>query len=482
MTTFDTAALVARLPGALDRRDRREVNALVKALVDRRAQLGRQWRSLALVMTRNGEHRTAIAAMGLYADAEGTPQARLEQVLTLHNGGRVEQARSLLATLPPSVGAPGTWAYLLGSLESMAGAREPAREHLWQAVRETPDNGQAWLGLAMLDRADAAEDIAAAVIAHDPRRTGAAMRNADAFFHALGKVHDERGDRAEAFAAFAHGASVAAAHQPYDAAGEAGRARAVVASFDRDAIDRIAAAVSVDTNRPIFVTGNPRSGTTLVEHILTSHSAVGAGGELDIMRVVGQEIGGPMAADLERYVGRRSADDLALLYDHLLDERFDEPGRVVDKRLLASRTLGLIASVLPKAPIIWMRRDPLDCAWSCFRTYFNQSSAWSHRLETIAHHFKLEDELLAVWRERLGDRLLVLSYEQLVTDPETEIRRILAHCGLDEEAGVFTPHENDRAVMTASVMQVRNPISRAGIGVAEPYRGFMQPFIDAYYG
>ena len=110
-----------------------------------------------------------------------------------------------------------------------------------------------------------------------------------------------------------------------------------------------------------------------------------------------------------------------------------------------------------------------------------QGIRWSNDLADIAFNFRLEDELLAKWQGLLGERLLVVPYEQLVTEPEPWIRRILAHCGLTEEKAVFAPHENRRSVTTSSVMQVRKPIGRQAIGSAEPYRPFLQPFIDAYY-
>jgi hypothetical protein len=106
---------------------------------------------------------------------------------------------------------------------------------------------------------------------------------------------------------------------------------------------------------------------------------------------------------------------------------------------------------------------------------------WSCDLEDIAYHFRLEDELLAYWSDILGRRLLVVPYEELASEPEPWIRRILAHCGLPEEPQAFAPHKNARTVTTSSVMQVRRPINREGIGSAEPYREFLEPFVKAYY-
>ena len=200
------------------------------------------------------------------------------------------------------------------------------------------------------------------------------------------------------------------------------------------------------------------------------------------MGLLAKDIGGLSCPALERYVAAEGASAGARLWRHWLDERFPGPGRVVDKTLNTSRLLGIAAALLPEAPLIWLTRDPLDCAWSCFRTRFSGEGAWSYDLEDIAFHFRLEDELLARWRDVLGERLLVVPFEALVTEPVPWIRRILAHCGLADEAQAFAPHENARAVTTSSALQVRRPINRAGIGVAEPYRQFLEPFVRAYAG
>ena len=194
------------------------------------------------------------------------------------------------------------------------------------------------------------------------------------------------------------------------------------------------------------------------------------------------EVGGASHAAVARAVEAGGAAPAARLWHRWLDERFAAPGRVVDKSVDTSRYLGLAAALLPEAPLVWVTRDPLDRAWSCFRTNFlGGAIPWSYDLDDIAAHFRLEDALLAQWREMLGERLLVVSYEALVADPEAWIRGVLAHCGLAEEPAVFAPHENRRAVATASMVQVRRPIGSSAIGSAEPYRAFLGPFIEAYY-
>jgi hypothetical protein len=344
-------------------------------------------------------------------------------------------------------------------------------------VRDRPGWGPAWLTLAATGNLanDPIGDRLLADAAAAERQPPADLAR---YCYALGKLHADRGEHAAAFAAYDRGARLLRKAVPYSRAGNADNARQAMSGFSAA---RSAGPPRAPTSRPIFVTGLPRSGTTLVEQILTSHSAVADGGEISLMHHLAVEVGGVSGEALDAYLTKRGPlDGLADLYLHLLSERFGSEGRIVDKTIDNSRFLGLIAASLPDAPLIWMRRDPVDSAWACFRTFFIHGVAWSYDLADIAHHFRLEDALLAHWQEKLGDRLLVVPFTEFVDDPERWIRRLLAHCGLAEEPGVFAFHETDRVVATASGLQVRRPINREGVGVAEPYRGFMAPFLDAY--
>jgi hypothetical protein len=267
----------------------------------------------------------------------------------------------------------------------------------------------------------------------------------------------------------------------YDRAKDRAQAAEAVRGYGIEKIAAIGCQQSEPTARTIFVTGLPRSGTTLVEQILTSHSAVGAGAETGRLELLAKEVGGTSFDALARHAEGHGVVPAARLWHHWLDQRFAASGRIVDKTVDASRFLGLAAALLPHAPLIWLTRSPLDRAWSCFRTYFMWAGIpWSYDLSDIATHFRLEDTLLRQWQEILGERLLVVPLEALVDDPDSWTRRILAHCGLAEEPAVFAPHENRRPVTTASARQVRRPINRQGIGSAEPYRQFLEPFCDAY--
>lgn len=479
MTAAAVARATAELQAALARRDRAAANRAVRALLDGGAPLGGQWRGLAQLMQVSGEWTLAHRAIDAFIAAAGeTAQARFAKVVLLIQSGRPREAHDLLATLPPDVPDRAGHAYFLGNAAMQLGRVEAATDHLCAALDHRPGWGSAWLSLAtMLDLAD--HPLGDRLVAEEPAAMRQPPADAARYRYALGKLHADGGDHVAAVAAFARGAALLRSQASYSRAADAANARSAMTGYPAGFLDRIAPRPSRDTGRPIFVTGLPRSGTTLVEQILTSHGAVRDGGELNIVQHLAVAAGGVSGDHL---AGGGSVEALGDLYLHLLAERCGPTGRIVDKTLDASRCLGLIAASLPDAPLIWLRRDPLDNAWSAFRTFFMHGSGWSYDLADIAHHFRLEDELASFWQDRLGGRLLVVPYGELVADPARWTARLLAHCGLADEPGVHTPHLTARAVTSASTAQVRRPINRDGLGVAAPYRTFLQPFVDAYEG
>lgn len=473
---------IESLKRALAAHDRAAANGAVGRLLDARAPLGAQWHKLAELMRVSGELSLALRAIDAFVAGMGrSPQALYSKVVLLTQAGRMAEAHALLATLPADVPDPAGHAYVLGNTAMSLGRADEARACLEDAVRLKPGWGPAWLTLASALPMAREPELAERLLADAPAAERQHAADHARYRYALGKLHADRGQHEAAFGAFAHGARLLRGLTPYSRAGNARHAEAARTGYSAEGLERLRRAPRRDTSRPIIVTGLPRSGTTLVEQILASHSSVADGAELNIAPHLAVRTGGVSGLDLQAFLDRGgSTDELAALYLHLLQERFGPEGRIVDKSVDASRFLGLIAAALPDAPLIWMRRDPLDNAWSCLRTFFIHGVAWSYDLGDIAHHFRLEDQLLAFWKACLGERLLVVPYAELVEDPPRWTARLLAHCGLSDEPGVHRPHETQRVVTTASAMQVRRPINRDGLGVAAPYRPWLGPFIDAY--
>lgn len=469
------AAFVA----ALRAREPVRATAIAWSMIDRKSDLKVQWAAVARFAATEAEWPLAVAAMRHFvADEPASLDRRLALAETLAEAGRADEAIRELDTLSAAARNDARVDHFLGVLLIEHGRREAGIERLRAALRMRPQSGATWLALANARRFTSGDpefsalDGATALFAHAPTAEHAA------WCYARGKALDDLGEHERAFAAFSEGARLVAAERPYDPQADHAAALATIDGFD-DAW--LQAHEGKAGGRAILVTGKPRSGTTLVESILASHSEVVDGGEVNLLGPAAQAIGGPGVASLAARM--RLGGDWAPFcnrYAALLAGRFGAESRIVDKSLNTSRFAGAVRLAMPETPLVWLCRDPLDTAWSSFRTFFARGVAWSFDLEAMAWHHAIEDRLHAFWSERYGPRLLTLSYAELVERPDATIDRLLAHCGLEAEPGVRDFHRTERAVRTASVGQVRRPMNRDGLGAAEPYRARLAPFERAY--
>ncbi|MDQ3140402.1 MAG: sulfotransferase [Pseudomonadota bacterium] len=462
---------------ALNRGDGAAAIAIAWQLYRDDAPLAEQWRGIARFAATRGEWDLAFAAMGRFvARGPDEPERLLAQAELQAEAGRLADAVTTLAPLDPD--ADPRVAHLIGVASTQLGELDAAASHLRIALRAWPTAGPAWLSLAAVHRFTNGEPLLAELERSLAAAVSTAAANRAPLFYAYGKALDDLGRHDAAFAAFSKGAALARGERPYNAGVDRQDAEALAAMPVASPATSAAAA-----SRAIFVMGLPRSGTTLVEQILTSHSAVADGGEINLLAMAAAPARGMLPSQIAAHVakaGEQGSPALNARYAHLLAQRFGGDGLIVDKSLGNTRFAGLIAGTMPAAPIVWLRRDPFDSAWSCFRTHFTTGLGWSFDLADIARHFAAEELLFRHWQATLGERMLVLAYADLVDAPEAWIGRILDHVGLPPQDGVFAFHTNRRAVTTSSVLQVRKPISGVGIGSAEPYRAHLQPFIDEY--
>jgi hypothetical protein len=222
--------------------------------------------------------------------------------------------------------------------------------------------------------------------------------------------------------------------------------------------------------RPIFIVGMPRSGTSLVEQILASHPSVHGGGELETMTHVWeatlQALSAPPAhypACLDRLTVDQ-ADALGQMYLQALLGLNPTAARITDKLPLNFLHLGLISLLLPGAKVIDCRRDPRDTCLSCYMTMFEVGNDFKYDLNHTAHFYCQYQRLMSHWQEALDLPILEVSYEEIVTEPEGQTRRMLAFLGLPWDEGCLRFHENPRPVTTSSMQQVRRPLYQSSIG------------------
>ena len=230
---------------------------------------------------------------------------------------------------------------------------------------------------------------------------------------------------------------------------------------------------------PVFVIGLPRSGTTLVEQILASHSRVFAAGEIDDFKVAISETFRGFPQNLEGV----SAEQLAKLGRRYLDTlRVLAPRaeRATDKSTQNWPFIGLIHLALPNARIVHVHRDPVDTCLSSFFTLFAEGHVQTYDLSELGHYYRAYATLMAHWRSVLPAGIMLdVQYEELVADFENQARRIVVHCGLEWDEACLTFQKANRAVKTASAFQVRQPLYSSSVDLSRRYLPLLQPLLDA---
>jgi hypothetical protein len=221
----------------------------------------------------------------------------------------------------------------------------------------------------------------------------------------------------------------------------------------------------------VLILGLPRSGSTLVEQILTSHPAVAAGGELGFW----SEHGMPALLPDARPIDRDRLHELADRYQAVLRGISPEALRVTDKNLLSFFHIGLARRTFPRASIIHCRRHPVDTCLSMYTNYFNpRDTMFMGNRDDLVFYYREYARLMRHWREVLPPgRYLEIDYEALVSDPEPETRRLVSFCGLDWHDACLRPQNNQRKVNTASAWQVRQPVYRGSVERWRNYRPWL---------
>lgn len=388
--------------------------------------------------------------------------------------GRVDEAaasaRRALALRPDAADAVA----LSGSLAVDAGRFEEAEAQLRKALTVSPDLPEALIGLTAVRRMTAADapwrDAALRALSRGPP-----VAHAIGLHHALGKYSDDLGEVEAAFEHHRRGHELARrSRPPYDRAATTARVTRTLAAFDRRALEELRPA-GLTSERPVFVFGMPRSGTTLAEQILASHSQIHGAGEVLYWQFAADD---EYAAPPEQRAAAVTA--LGRRYLELLAGLPAAAARVIDKLPSNFKNLGLIHAALPQARFIHLERHPLDTCLSIYFQGFTAAHAYATDLGDLGHYYREYRRLMAHWRRTLpAASLLEVRYEALVEEPETWSRRMLEHIGLPWEPRCLEFHRTERPVLTASNWQVRQPIGKSSIGRWRRYEPLLAPLRQA---
>jgi hypothetical protein len=299
---------------------------------------------------------------------------------------------------------------------------------------------------------------------------------------ALAKELEDLGRHQESFPILREGARLYRGTLRFELAEETSFLAAIGETWTATEIMRRDGSSPVGRQTPIFVAGLPRTGTTLVERILTSHSGVHGAGELPdfVRRLNGMMEALPQLEGCSRaeMVPASTGLDFAALGSGYLEHAAPLTGHTpyfVDKLPQNSIYLGLIHRALPTAKLVLVRRHPMDACYSMFKQIFTDSFAFSYDLDELAGYFIAHEKLMRHWIEALGERLHVVRYEDVVDDLEGASRRLLAFCSLPWEPACLEFHRSRAPSATASASQVRQAIYRSSLGKWRHFRAQLQP-------
>ena len=344
-----------------------------------------------------------------------------------------------------------------------AGRRGDAVAAYQRSIAMAPRLGEAYWSLANLktERFTPREEAAMRERLDDPELD---LEDRLHLHFALGKALEDRGEFADSFAQYANGAALRRSETPYDAARTTEDTRLSQALFTRDFFASRGEG-GAPSAAPIFIVGLPRSGSTLIEQILSSHSAVEGTMELPDLPRIARALG--VDGDYFVRLAAMTAKERTMLGEEFLaaarvHRKLGRPF-FIDKMPNNCRHVGLIDLILPHAKIIDARRHPMAACFSAFKQLFARGQGFSYDLDDVGRYYLDYVTLMNHFDAVRPGRVHRVIYEDMVDDMETEVRRLLDHCGLPFEAGCLRFHETERPVRTASSEQVRLPLYREGL-------------------
>ncbi|MBV8144176.1 MAG: sulfotransferase [Gammaproteobacteria bacterium] len=365
-----------------------------------------------------------------------------------------------------------------GHVQKTLGRRRDSEASYKAALQLDPGRAEAYWSLADLKNYTFSDQEISAMqrlLATDKRD-----RSNEAQLHfALGRAFEHRRDYEKAFAHYAEGNALRHLDAPFDIEGFERRSARIRAFFDQ-AFFADRHGNGEPSHAPIFIIGLPRSGSTLLEQILASHSQVEGTMELpNVLNMVAEF--DDLAPSRDGYpdtVARASVEQLTALGRRYLEETAplrSGRARFTDKLPNNFSHIGLIRAILPHATIIDARRHPMDACFSTFKQYFAEGQTFSYDLTDLGRYYRCYLSLMDHWDAALPGKVLHVQYEALVAEPEANIRRLLEHCGLPFEPACLSFHETRRAVRTASAEQVRQPLYSSGVGYWRHFERQLEP-------
>lgn len=380
--------------------------------------------------------------------------------------------------------------YLHGMLLQFTGRLAESEQVLLECLRRWPGYGDAAVILANVRKqtpeSNQLDFLSQRLSALPARPMDARSQFARAEFEsAVFKVLDDLGRIDEAWQALASSNARMQAITPYDAEHEVVITDGLVAASSHMEALHVGSGPDHEGPVPIFIVGMPRSGSTLLDHMLSGHSQVMSAGEInDFQRQLHwvADVAPNGTHSLMKILERATDLDYAELGARYLKQtQWRAQGRrfYVDKLPINIRMVPFIRRALPRAPILHLARDPMDVCYSNFKIMFGNASPYCYDMQTLAHYYGQYARLTTHWHDTLPGAMLDVSYAALVSDPANTMRQVLEHCGLEVEEACLHPECNTAPVATPSSAQIREPVHKRGLGQWRRYAKQLEPLRQA---
>lgn len=441
---------------------------------------------LARAFDKLGQPGNAIDSYQSALDIDpGLVEAQLDlgKLLLARNPERAEDYfRAVLSREPANAHAH----YWLGIYHQTLGDFDRATERFEQALELNPELTDTWYRLSLnrsfkpsdqqLEELEQAFDTLVKNNTDDESLVTLGF--------SLGRFHEQRGRYPSAFHYYQQGNQIKARKNRFDKKHHDAQIDNIIEIFDHEFFRQRASWGSL-SELPVFIVGMPRSGTTLVEQILSSHPAIHGAGELGFMLDLVASLkeldptSAQSHADRVRDLSQQQLGDMSARY--VGDLQTLQPGaeRILDKLPGNYFRLGVVFLLFPRVRIIHCKRDPMDTCWSCYQQNFEQGLLFTNDLENLGFAYRGYTRLMAHWHSVFPGQILDVHYEDLLDDPETHSRELLQHCGIDWDPAVLEFHRQQRPVSSASLWQVRQPMYKTSIGRWRVYEEFLQPLQQA---
>jgi tetratricopeptide (TPR) repeat protein len=497
----DNIAPVEKARKALASGDVETAERISKKLVETPPGDSRAWSILAeTALIRNRLDAAVACAKRAVAGNAQDAIAHIMHAKTLLLSGEIVDALSAAQSALPLIGDDPSACDALGAVFGLLGRHEQALQLSRKAVAADPENAQFLFNLAATERMTGmlvdAEAHCNEALRQNPSFAPAYYVRSDLRAQSIEDNHIEEIERLLRTSALQPRSEVMlrfALVKEYEDIGESERAfaqastasmlwRKVVAYDPRSDLTLIQqipnnhtahwlnAMDSPHRDEPIFVCGLPRTGTTLVERIIASHSSVDSIGETNLFEI-----------ETLRRRDARQHDASAIGANYCVAARkafSPSTSRFVDKTLENYLYCGLIHAALPKAKIILVTRGPMDTAWALFKAHFNGKFLWSYELSELADYYSAYRQLAEHWQRTLPrDAVMTIAYEDIVKDPRGQSAKIIDFVGLPWEEAVLRFYESRAPSATASAVQVRRPIYDTSLGRWRLYERFLAPFV-----